>query len=210
MRAPSKATQKICTFFRKKRPCYCTVGEKKDIFCFTLYASFMGKKFKCHRIPICNHVQLGRSCYFFGRFSPTVQLLFSSSTSKQNYCSYYHISFFLFSGPNRCWFLCAILWYMRNNTSKKKPISNFFEKLIRCPKLSAFFFKKKQQNPHYVYLILIFKSALFCKLKKRITLTFRPTLPTPTYYTDQNLIEQLKVKTKQTHFFEILRAHFHN
>merc|ERR1712088_1015101 len=96
---------------KKKRPCYCTVGEKKTFFAL-FYMLHWGKKFKCHRIPICNHVQLGRSCFFFGRFSPTVQLLFSSSTSKQNYCSYYHISFFFVFWPQSLLiFVCHFVIY---------------------------------------------------------------------------------------------------
>jgi len=118
MRAPSKATQKICTFFRKKKTLLLYGGWKKNLqhnFCFILYASLEGKKLKSYKCNMLNHVQLGRYCYFFflgSPFSPTVQLLFSNSTSKQNYCSYYHISFFFVFWPQSLLlFVCHFVIY---------------------------------------------------------------------------------------------------
>lgn len=162
MRAPSKATQKICTFFRKKRPCYCTVGEKKTFFAL-FYMLHWGKKFKCHRIPICNHVQLGRSCFFLAAFPPLCSCFFPALLQNKTIAAITTSLFFCFLAPIVVDFCVPFCDIWETILAKK----NWFV----VPIIISLFFLKKKKNTtkkrkketRTTSTLFWFLSALFCK-----------------------------------------------
>ena len=104
MRAPSKATQKICTFFRKKKTLLLYGGWKKNLqhnFCFILYASLEGKKLKSYKCNMLNHVQLGRYCYFFleAHFHPLCSCFFPTLLQNKTIAAITTSLFFCFLAP---------------------------------------------------------------------------------------------------------------